>query len=69
MRTGTFVGTVFLVVLTYFIHYQTTNKYFYEFYYPYTCILDESSSVYVREITHMESVSVEESDKNVRDIK
>jgi len=69
LRTGVLACTVFLLSLTYFKKYKTTNKFFYEFYYPYTCILDEDKSVYIREITHIESTFVEEKDNNVRDIK
>lgn len=69
IRVSTLVGTIFLIMLTYLIHYRTTNKYFYEFYYPYTCILNEDKSVYIREITHEESAGTEENDKNVREIK
>ncbi len=68
MRMGTWVGTAFLIFLLYTIHYKTTNKYFYEFYYPYTCILDEDKSVYIRQVTHIESSGVEDKENNVRDI-
>lgn len=68
LRFGTLAGTVFLILLTYTIKYKTTSKYFYEFYYPYTCILDEDRSVYIREITHYESAGIEGTDNNVRDI-
>ena len=68
IRIGTLTGTVFFVMLTYFTHYDSTQTYFYQFYYPYTCILDEDKSVYIREITHMESVTVEVRDDNVREI-
>lgn len=69
MRIGTFTGTVFLIFLLYTVQYKSTGQRFYEFYYPYTCILNEDRSVYIREITHIESAHTEESDKNVRDIK
>ena len=69
MRIGTFAGTVFLIFLSYIAQYKITGQRFYEFYYPYTCILNEDKSVYIREITHFESTQAEENDKNVRDIK
>lgn len=68
IRTGTLIGTVFFVMLTYFTYYNSTQTYFYQFYYPYTCILDEDKSVYIREVTHTESAAIEFRDDNVRDI-
>jgi hypothetical protein len=68
MRLGAFAGTTLLILLTYTTKYKITGKYFYEFYYPYTCILDEDRDVYIREITHSESSSQEETDKNVRSV-
>lgn len=68
LRFGTLACTVFFIFSTYRIHYKSTNKYFYEFYYPYTCILDEDKSVFIREITHYESAGIEGSDKNVRNL-
>lgn len=68
IRTGTLLGTVFLILLSYLTYYKTTNKYYYDFFYPYTCILDETNEVYIREVTHTEAVSTEESDNNVRNI-
>lgn len=69
VRIGTLVGTVFLIMLQYMMTYKSTNKHFYDFYYPYTCILNETHDVYIREVTHIESAGLEETDKNVRNIK
>lgn len=68
LRAGAFATWLFLVFLQYRVHYQTTNTYFYEFYYPYTCILHEDKDVYFREIAHSEGVSITVSDKNVREV-
>ena len=68
IRIGTFAGTVFFIILLYINSYQSTGQSFYQFYYPYTCILDENEEVFIREITHYESSRREESDKNVRNI-
>jgi len=68
LRAGAFAIWLFLIVLQYRVHYQTTNTYFYEFYYPYTCILHEDKDVYFREIAHSEGVAITVNDKNVRDI-
>ena len=68
IRTGTLIGTVFFIMLTYFTYNDSTQTYFYQFFYPYTCILDEDKSVYIREVTHTESVAIEIRDDNVRDI-
>src|SRR5574344_2840420 len=69
IRLGTFCGTVFLVFLQYMIPYKTTNTYYYDYFYPYTSILEKSKDVYIREVAHSEAVMAEESDKNVREIK
>ncbi len=68
IRLGTLAGTVFLIALQYLIYYETTNTHYYDYFYPYTCILDEDESVYIREIAHQEAVKAEESDDNVRNI-
>jgi hypothetical protein len=65
-RTGIIACTAFFISLNYLIYFKTTKQYFYQFYYPYTCILNEDRSVYLREITHFESTSVEDQEKNVR---
>lgn len=69
IRIATLAGTIFLIVLLYMIPYKTTNTRFYDFFYPYTCILNEDRSVYFREIAHDEAVIEETKDDNVRDIK
>ena len=68
IRVGTLMGTVFLIVLYYMTYYKTTNTYKYDYYYPYTCILDETKDVYIREVAHQESLMKEEADNNVRNI-
>ena len=68
IRVATLAGTVFLLLCNYFIHYKTTNTYYWQFFYPYTCILNEDKSVYIREIAHGEAVADEEKDNNVREI-
>lgn len=69
IRLGTLAGTIFLLFLQYTISYKTTNTRYYDFFFPYTCILDESPSVYIREAAHAEAVNEEGTDENVRDIK
>jgi hypothetical protein len=68
IRLGTLVGTIFLIMLQYMIPYKTTGTHYYDFFYPYTCILDEDRSVYFREVAHSEAVEAEISDNNVRNI-
>jgi len=68
IRAGTLVLTVFLILLQYFTHYETTDTYYYNYFYPYTCILDEDRSVYFREVAHEEAVDAQESENNVRNI-
>jgi hypothetical protein len=68
MRVGTLVAIVFLISLNYRIYYKSTDTYYYNFFFPYTCILDEDESVYVREKAHSEAVNPELTDNNVRDI-
>ena len=69
IRVGTLMGTLFLIALQYMIPYKTTNTYYYDYFYPYTCILDETKDVYIREVAHLEAVQGEAEDNNVRDIK
>jgi hypothetical protein len=68
IRMGVLVGTLFFLLLRYMTPYQSTKTHFYDFFYPYTCILHEDKSVYIREIAHQEAVMAEESDNNVREI-
>jgi hypothetical protein len=68
MRLGVLAGTVFLIMLQYMIPYKTTNTHYYDFFYPYTCILNEDKSVYIREVAHAEAVASESSDDNVRKV-
>lgn len=69
IRIGTLMGTAFLIFLQYMIPYKTTNTHYYDFFYPYTCILNETRDVDIREVAHLEAVNTEETDNNVRDIK
>jgi len=69
MRVGALAGTLFLIGLQYMTPYKTTNTRFYDYFFPYTCILNEDKSVFIREIAHQEAVIEEESDDNVRNIK
>lgn len=69
IRLGALAGVLLLTVLQYMIPYQTTHTHYYDFFYPYTCILDEDHSVFYRDVAHTEAVLGEEKDENVRDIK
>lgn len=69
IRIGTLAGTVFLIGLLYMTHYKTTNTRYYDYFYPYTCILNKDRSVFIREIAHQEATFEEEKEDNVRDIK
>lgn len=69
VRFGTSVGTLAIMLWFYFAHYESTNTYHYQFFYPYTCILDEDADVYYRKIAHQEAVTPEVKDNNVRNIK
>lgn len=68
IRLGTLAGTVLFIALIYLNYYNSTNTYFYHFFYPYTCILNEDKSVYFREIAHKEALELDVKDDNVRDI-
>ncbi len=68
VRLCTLVGTLLLTLLTYRIHYKTTDTYYYDFFFPYTCILDEDKNVYIRDAAHREAVAGEEKDNNVRNV-
>jgi hypothetical protein len=68
IRLGALVGTLFLLTLRYMTPYKTTKTYYYDYFFPYTCILDEDKKVYIREIAHTEATAAEESDNNVREI-
>lgn len=68
MRVGTLVVFVFLISQNYRIYYKSTDTYYYQFFFPYTCILNEEDDVFIREIAHTEAVNPEITDNNVRDI-
>ncbi len=68
LRLGTMAGTIFFVWDLYTGHYKTTNSYFYEFFYPYTCILDEGVNVDFRPIAHQEATTLEVDEKKMRTI-
>ena len=68
IRLGTLAGTVFFIALTYLNYYNSTDTYFYHFFYPYTCILNEDNSVYFRETAHNEALELDVKDDNVREI-
>lgn len=68
MRVGTLATIVFLVLLNYRIYYKSTDTYYYQYFFPYTCILNEEDDVFIREIAHLEAVNPEMTDNNVRDI-
>lgn len=57
IRAGTIMGICFVLYLQYFAHYETTNTYYYNFFYPYTCILDESVDVSYRSVAHNEAIN------------
>lgn len=65
IRLGTCVCTFLLMLWPYFSHYEVTNTYHYEFFYPYTCILNEDESVYFRLAAHNEA-TIRVDEKNVR---
>lgn len=66
IRMGVLAGTLFFLLLRYMTPYKTTNTYYYDFFFPYTCILHEDKSVYIREIAHNEATTKEKEDNNVR---
>ena len=67
-KVGVLVATIFFVLQLYGGYYQSSNSYFYEFYYPYTCILNEDADVSFRIVAHGESSALQLNDKNVREI-
>lgn len=70
IRIGTFMGKCLLtIIFLYHAHYTSTNTYFYDFFYPYTCILNEDKSVYFREVAHSEGVTMDFNDNNLRNFK
>ena len=69
IRLGAMAWTLLILFVLYFGHYNSTDTYFYNFFYPYTCILDEDDSVYFRETAHQEALSLDVQDDNVRDVK
>ena len=69
LRLSTLAGTAFLIGLLYMTYHKTTNTRYYDYFYPYTCILNEDKSVFIRELAHQEATFEEEKEDNVRDIK
>lgn len=68
IRVWAICGIVLSTYLQYTISYKSTGKHYYDFFVPYTCILDEDRSVFVREISHKEAVLGEKTEKNVREV-
>ena len=68
IRTICLIGIVFLTSLKFFLYYQINKAYFYERFIPYTCILNEDKSVYIRKEIHIESTSGEATDNNTRNL-
>lgn len=70
IRFATFSGKILLtVIFLYNAHYTITNTHFYDFFYPYTCILHENKKeIEFRKIAHSEGVNVKFNDSNMRDV-
>ena len=68
IRMGVLAGTLFLLLLRYMTPYQSTKTHFYDFFYPYTCILDENADFAFRPIAHNEATNVIADEKNTREI-
>lgn len=71
IRIATFFGKGLLTFFfLYQAHYASTNTHFYDFFYPYTCILDENKkAVEFRKIAHKEGATIEFNDNNMRNVK
>lgn len=69
IRTATLICTILLLISNYLIYYKTTNTYYWQFFYPYSCILYEDEDVYIREAAHVEATTDEQTDDNVREIR
>jgi len=69
IRSGVLVGTIFLVTLNYFKYIEESKAYFYEFFVPYTSILDEDVKI-ANKRTNMHNVVATDkaTDKNKREI-
>ncbi|MBP5213816.1 MAG: EpsG family protein [Bacteroidales bacterium] len=68
IRIGTVLLSAFFVSQHYRVYYESSDSYFYEMYYPYTCILNEDADVDFRKVAHKESLMPVLKDKNVRKI-
>jgi len=68
VRFGTIILSFLLILELYLGHYESTNTYHYEFFYPYTCILDENVDVDFRNIAHDEALNYKADDKNTHQI-
>lgn len=68
IRLATLAGSLFFVLDLYTGHYKITNTYFYEFFYPYTCVLNEDANVEFRPIAHQEATMLKVEDKSIRNI-
>lgn len=69
IKSGTFAGLVFLLMLKYFTYFPANKAYLYQLFVPYTCILDEDRHVFFRNDIHDEATNGEVNDKNTRDIR
>lgn len=68
IRTICLIGIVFLTSLKYFVYFPKNKAYFYDLFFPYTCILNEDKSVFFREEIQFEATSGEIKDNNTRNI-
>jgi len=70
IRCGVLLGTLFLILLDYMVYLPATRTCFYEYYVPYTCILNENpKEVAYRIEMHYETAQPVASDSNKRNIK
>lgn len=69
MRLGVLIGILFLVTLKYTAYIETTKTYFYQYFVPYTSIMDnDKNMVKMRHIMHDNQTERNATDKNTRDI-
>lgn len=68
VRTVCLIGLLFLTSLKFLVYYPITKAHFYDFFIPYTCILNEDKNVFIRKAIHDEQLSPTATDENVRDL-
>lgn len=69
IRIGTVAGIYMFVLIFFFSYYPKSRCHFYDFYFPYTTVLNERDNLHYRELMHDETSGHEGNNNNTRTLK